>query len=147
MATKPGDLPFIATNKGLVLKWRAVLALVVLLIGIDGGSSVLASYLGIGGPSLAESLRQHERESKYREESVESRLSTCEKSVAIITKTMKNIEAVQRIQVATAEARQVTNRIRDPEDRQAEFVRVLEANIKRLMDDPPRETCHNLTCE
>ena len=113
----------------------------------SGGSSAITNWLGIGGTRV--SAEQFELHKKMQETSYEfsnERIGSCEKAISLMSDTLDKVAAIQRMQVATTEARQLTQKIRNAEDREIEFIRVLSLNLKRMSASIPKEPCYTLEC-
>jgi len=123
------------------LKW--VLALVAAFT-LAGGVPTLASF--VNGVST-DQFAKHEIAQSVKSEQIDRDMIVCKESVAEIKRTLADFSAITRMHVATEEARSITSKIKNPNDRAENFARLMKLNISRLSENPPRGTCYNLECK
>jgi hypothetical protein len=123
------------------LKW--IMALVAAFT-LAGGVPTLASF--VNGVST-DQFAKHETAQSVKSEQIDRDMGVCKDSVAEIKRTLADFSAITRMHVATEEARQLTSKIKNSEDRAENFARLLKLNLSRLSETPPRSTCYNLDCK
>jgi len=123
------------------LKWLAAL---VAAFTLAGGVPTCASI--VNGVSV-DQFAKHEAAQAEKTSTIDRDMVVCKESVAEIKRTLADFTAITRMHVATEEARQLTGKIKNPEERSENFARLLKLNISRLSENPPRGTCYNLDCK
>jgi len=113
---------------------------------LGGGIPTLTSFIGITGIS-SDKFDKHEYKQSIKLSEIDNKIKLNDEAILEIKKSLSNLEAIQRIQVATEEARVLTARIKNTDERTDEFVRLLKLNITRLSEIPPKGTCYNLDCK
>ena len=135
------------TEKGVTAKFpmKWILAVTTAFM-LGGGIPTLTSFIGITGIS-SDKFDKHEYKQSAKFSEIDNKIKLNDEAILEIKKTLSNLEAIQRIQVATEEARVLTARIKNTDERTDEFVRLLKLNITRLSQIPPKGTCYNLDCK
>jgi hypothetical protein len=133
------------SDKGVTAKFpmKWVIA-VTAAFTLGGGVPTLTSVLN--GVS-ADQFAKHEAVQVDKLSQVDRDMKICSESVTEIKRTLTDFSAITRMHVATEEARQLTGKIKNPEDRAENFARLLKLNLSRLSENPPRSTCYNLDCK
>ncbi|NIS54599.1 MAG: hypothetical protein GWN94_26490 [Phycisphaerae bacterium] len=122
-------------------------ALLALLIG--SGAGVLGGFKWLNGSDSDESshtsdLENREQNYNVRFESIESTQKVHTTKIGKLEKKTNDIQTVQHGDIARTEARRVTADIRDRHEREREYDRLVDLNLKRLKEKKP--PCNDRRC-
>jgi hypothetical protein len=127
--------------------WKAILIAIGFFTITTSGGNIVTGMLGIGGPKVsAEQFFQHEKKQEDGYKTMNDRVATCENAIVAIKDVLDAVATVQRTQVATERARELTMGIKDVELRERKFVDLFRKNMLLMSEKPPKNPCYDINC-
>lgn len=132
------------------IRWRFIASVIGVILG-GGTVAGLATTVGVGS-SVASEFDTFKNSQGYVHEHIEKALKEQDKrateqdtKILDVAKVVSSVQTTQQRDVARNEARRLTEKIKEREERESTYDRLYELNLKRLQRGA--DPCGTISCE
>ena len=153
MPEKTNSIAPVEIKKGGIsfnIRWKFIFSCVGLILG-GGTVAGLATTVGVGS-TVASDFDTFKSSQGYAHEKIDKTLSSQDKraetqdaKIEDINKVVTSVQTTQQRDVSRTEARRLTEKIKDRDEREATYDRLYELNLKRLQRGA--DPCGTVSCD